>query len=231
VVTSPQFAFMAKTLNAGTLGPVSAAHASYGHLGPTWSAFFYERGGGSMPDLGVYNYTTLTGLLGPAKEVMAMTSIITPTRKVDNKGTIRVEAEDNAQVMIRHSTGAISHTECGFNFFTAHEHDYTDRNHHTISIIGRDGSMHMNGYDWAPHGVDLATKESNKLTRHCTDTKGYVWEWGASLAAESLAKGTDLLVTPEHAIHIIEVMDAAKESQRTGKRIDIKSTFKWPVVS
>ena len=39
-------------------------------LGPTWSAFFYEKGGGSLPDLGVYNLATLTGLLGPAKAVI-----------------------------------------------------------------------------------------------------------------------------------------------------------------
>ncbi len=231
VVTSPQFAFMAKTLNSGSLGPVSAAHASYGHLGPDWSAFFYERGGGSMPDLGVYNYTTLTGLLGPAKEVAAMTSIVTPTRKVHNKGEIRVEAEDNAHVMIRHSNGAISHTECGFNFFTATEHDHTDQDHHTISIIGRDGSMHLCGYDWAPHAVDLATKTKSELTKHAVGAQGYVWEWGASLAAECLATGKDLLITPEHAIHIVEVMEASRESQRTGRRVDIKTTFKWPVIS
>ncbi len=94
VVHSPQFAFMSKTIQEGKLGKVSSAHAHYGHLGPTWSAFFYEKGGGSMPDLGVYNIATLTGLLGPAKEVTAMTSIVTPERTVDNKGTIRVEAED-----------------------------------------------------------------------------------------------------------------------------------------
>ena len=31
-----------------------------------------------MPDLGVYNLTTLTGLLGPARHVTAMLSIVTP---------------------------------------------------------------------------------------------------------------------------------------------------------
>ncbi|MHC4176432.1 MAG: Gfo/Idh/MocA family protein, partial [Planctomycetota bacterium] len=71
VVMSPQFSFMAKTLVEGKLGRVAAGHASYGHLGPGWSSFFYEKGGGSMPDLGVYNYTTLTGLLGPARSVAA----------------------------------------------------------------------------------------------------------------------------------------------------------------
>jgi predicted dehydrogenase len=86
VVNSPQFAFMAKSIQEGKLGRVAAAHAHYGHTGPGWSAFFYEKGGGSMPDLGVYNLATLSGLLGPVKSVMAMTSIVTPERKVDDKG-------------------------------------------------------------------------------------------------------------------------------------------------
>src|SRR5262249_23451311 len=60
VVNSPQFAFMARTLAAGKLGCVAAAHADYGHTGPGWSSFFYEKGGGSMPDLMVSNRTTLT---------------------------------------------------------------------------------------------------------------------------------------------------------------------------
>jgi predicted dehydrogenase len=50
-VQSPQFVFMARTLAQGALGRVAAAHADYGHEGPNWSSFFYEKGGGSMPDL------------------------------------------------------------------------------------------------------------------------------------------------------------------------------------
>lgn len=40
VVNSPQFAFMSRCIQEGKLGNISAAHAHYGHLGPTWSAFF-----------------------------------------------------------------------------------------------------------------------------------------------------------------------------------------------
>jgi predicted dehydrogenase len=85
-VQSPQFAFMAKRLAEGKLGRVAAAHADYGHEGPDWSAFFYEKLGGSMPDLAVYNLTSLTGLLGPARNVMAMLSIVTAERTVQDKG-------------------------------------------------------------------------------------------------------------------------------------------------
>jgi predicted dehydrogenase len=88
-VQSPQFAFMAKQLAAGKLGRVAAAHADYGHEGPDWSSFFYEKLGGSLPDLGVYNLTTLTGLLGPVKRVTAMLSIVTPEREIREKGGLK----------------------------------------------------------------------------------------------------------------------------------------------
>ena len=68
VVNSPQFAFMSKTIQEGKLGRVAVAHGQYGHTGPTWSAFFYEKGGGSMPDLGVYNMATLNRIAWPGKK-------------------------------------------------------------------------------------------------------------------------------------------------------------------
>jgi predicted dehydrogenase len=98
VVTSPQFEFMSKTIQSGKLGKLASAHGQYGHTGPTWSSFFYEPLGGSMPDLGVYNMATLTGLLGPAKSVMAMTSIVNKNREIDNKGIVEVKEEDNAHI-------------------------------------------------------------------------------------------------------------------------------------
>ena len=230
VVNSPQFAFMAKTIQEGKLGNVSAAHAHYGHLGPHWSAFFYERGGGSMPDLGVYNLATLTGLLGPAKSVVAMTSIVTPERTVENKGKIKVEAEDNAMVLMEHGNGTISHVQCGFNYFDPYGHQGTGQERPTISIWGTKGNMSLVGYDWAPFGVDLATLENEKGARYVPDPETYVWEQGASVISESLAKGTEPLINAEHALHVLEIMEAARESQATGRRITLQSVFPYPVV-
>ncbi|MEX0613498.1 MAG: Gfo/Idh/MocA family oxidoreductase [Pirellulales bacterium] len=231
VVSSPQFAFMAKTLAAGTLGRLACAHADYGHTGPDWSSFFYEKGGGSMPDLGVYNLTSLTGLLGPARSVVAMVSIVTPTREIVGKGQIKVTEEDNAMVVLDHGNGVLSHTQSGFNFFNPHGHEGDKETRQTISIVGSQGSMGMIGYDWAPQGVDLATEKSPDYERHVTDAEGYVWEQGASLVAECLATGKEPLFTPEHALHVVEIIVAARESQATGRRIDLKSTFKWPVIT
>jgi predicted dehydrogenase len=231
VVASPQFAFMAKTLAAGALGRVASAHADYGHTGPHWSSFFYEKGGGSMPDLGVYNLTSLTGLLGPARSVMAMVNIVTPTRQIDRKGQIKVTEEDNAMVLLDHGNGALSHVQCGFNFFNPHGHVGSKETRHTISIFGSRGSMGLLGYDWEPLGVDLATDGKPEYERHATDAAGYVWQEGASLVAETLATGNEQLFTPEHALHVVDIIVAARESQRTGRRIDLQSTFKWPVIT
>ncbi len=230
VVNSPQFAFMAQTIQQGKIGKVSAAHAHYGHLGPTWSAFFYELGGGSLPDLGVYNIATLTGLLGPAKSVMAMTSIVTPERTVDDKGKVKVVAEDNAMVLMEHANGVLSHVQCGFNYFDPYGHEGEGQDKPTISIWGTHGNMHLIGYDWAPFGVDVATHDNENTRREAADTGTYVWEQGASVISENLALGTEPLIAAEHALHVLEIIEAARASQAGGKRIKLKSTFKYPVV-
>lgn len=230
VVNSPQFAFMAKAIVDGKLGKIAAAHAHYGHLGPTWSAFFYERGGGSLPDLGVYNLATLSGLLGPVKSVIAMTNVLTAERQVDDKGKISVEAEDNAMVVMQHASGALSHVQCGFNYFDPYGHEGSGQEKPTVSIVGTRGAMHLIGYDWKPFGVDMATLEDEKGKRYAVDAGTYVWEQGASVIAEALSTGKEPLIAAEHALHVLEIIEAARESQALSKRIELTSTFKWPVI-
>ena len=230
VVNSPQFAFMSKALREGKIGKIAAAHAHYGHTGPTWSAFFYEEGGGSLPDLGVYNIATLTGLLGPAKSVVGMTSIVTHERTVDDKGKIPVKAEDNAMLLMDHGNGIISHVMSGFNYFDPYGHQGKGQEKPSILIYGSEGNMALVGYDWAPYGVDMATKENEKTERFLPDPGTYVWQEGASKISEALLNGTEPLINAEHALHVLEIIEATRESQKTGKRIELKSKFKWPVV-
>jgi predicted dehydrogenase len=229
-VVSPQFAFMAKAIQEGKLGKIAAAHADYGHTGPDWSAFFYQKGGGSLPDLGVYNLTTLTGLLGPAKEVVALTSIVTKSREIHELGSLNVTEEDNAMVLMDHGNGIMSHVQCGFNYFNPHGHEGASETRHTVSIVGSKGFMGLVGYDWEPLGVDFATEQEPVIKRYATDSQGYVWQQGACLAAEHLVTGKGLLVTPEHALHVLEIITSTRLSQETGKRIPLTSTFKWPVL-
>ena len=40
----------------------------------------------------------------------------------------------------------------------------------------------------------------------------------------------ETLVTGEHSLHVLEIIEAARKSGKTGERIKIESEFKWPVV-
>lgn len=230
VVNSPQFVFMSKAIQEGKIGRVASAHGQYGHTGPDWSAFFYEKGGGSMPDLGVYNMATLTGLLGPAKSVMAMLSIVTPERTVEDKGKIKVEAEDNAHILLEHDNNVLSHVMCGFNFFDPHGHVASKQDLHSIQVYGSKGNMRLIGYDWETNGVVLDNSETEPAKLLSTDKGGYEWQEGARVVGESIIKGTEPRINVEHALHVLEIIEAARKSQETGMRIKLQSKFPWPMV-
>jgi len=230
VVMSPQFAFMSRSIQEGKLGRIASAHGQYGHTGPTWSAFFYEKGGGSMPDLGVYNMATLTGLLGPARSVMAMTSIVNPERTVDDKGTIKVEAEDNAHLLLDHGKGIISHVMCGFNYFDPHGHEAKGQQLHSIQIYGDKANMRMIGYDWETYGVWLDDSWDKPATLHEPDPGDFQWQMGATVVGESIIKGIEPRINAEHALHVLEIIEGARTSSATGKKVELGSTFPWPMV-
>jgi predicted dehydrogenase len=230
VVNSPQFAFMSRCIREGKLGRVASAHGQYGHTGPGWSSFFYEKNGGSMPDLGVYNMATLTGLLGPAKSVMAMLSIVNPERMIDEKGKITVEEEDNAHVLMDHGNGIISHVMCGFNYFDPHGHEAKGQQLHSIQIFGDKGNMRLIGYDWETNGVILDDSWERPGQLYEKETGGYMWQEGATKVAESMVHKTEPLIHVEHALHVLEIIEAARKSSDSGMRVPLISTFKWPVV-
>jgi predicted dehydrogenase len=230
VVNSPQFAFMSKSIQEGKLGRIASAHGQYGHTGPTWSAFFYEKGGGSMPDLGVYNMATLTGLLGPAKSVMAMLSIVNPERTVDDKGKIKVEAEDNAHVLLEHANGVISHVMCGFNYFDPHGHEAKGQELHSIQIFGDKGNMRLIGYDWETNGVILDDSWERAGVLHEKETGGYQWQEGATKVGESIVSKTEPRINVEHALHVLEIIEAARKSSATEMKVKLTSSFQWPMI-
>ena len=160
--------------------PTTATTARTGRRSST------RRAAAACPTSRVYNLTTLTGLLGPAKPVTAMISIVTPDA-ADRRARARSRSteEDNAMVLMDHGNGVISHVQSGFNYFNPHGHDGSKETRHTITIVGSHG-LHGPGrlrlgaawaWIWRP-------RSSRSSSAHATDAKGYVWQQGASLAAE-----------------------------------------------
>lgn len=230
VVTSPQFEFMSKTIQEGKLGKLASAHGQYGHTGPTWSSFFYEPLGGSMPDLGVYNMATLTGLLGPAKSVMAMTSIVNKEREIDEKGIVKVNEEDNAHILLEHDNGVISHIMCGFNYFDPFGHEAKNQTLHSIQIFGDKGNMRLIGYDWEPKNVVLDNSWTEPPQVHQTDDGGYQWQEGATRIAGALSKNIEPRINVLHSLHVLEIIEAARKSSKEGVKVKLASSFPFPMV-
>ncbi|MBI2297563.1 MAG: Gfo/Idh/MocA family oxidoreductase [Armatimonadetes bacterium] len=219
-VTSPSFRCLAEQLAAGRLGRVSCARARYGHEGPSWGPWFYQAGGGPLFDLAVYNLTTLTGLLGPALGVMAMSGRTRDERSVDGQ-VIRAEADDNLMILLDHGDAVFSSVASGFGYGP---HDETA----TLEIIGSEGSLSLLGWDWEPHGVILRTHANRAGELLCEDQHGYQWRSGASQVAEALATGKPTPLVAVHAFHVLEVMAAATESAAAGRRVPVASRFPAP---
>ena len=90
--------------------------------------------------------------------------------------------------------------------------------------------MGLVGYDWEPLGVDLATDDTRRRSATPPTRQATSGSRAPASIAECLATGKEPLITPEHALHVLEIIEAARESARHGRRIELTSTFKWPVV-
>jgi predicted dehydrogenase len=161
---------------------------------------------------------------------MAMTNIVNPERTVDDKGKIVVKAEDNAHILMEHDRNIISHVMCGFNYFDPHGHEAKGQTLHSIQIYGDKGNLRLIGYDWEPNGVYLDNSWTEPAKLYQEDAEGYQWQEGATKVGESIVKGIEPHISVEHALHVLEIIEAARKSSATGMKQSLQSKFRWPMV-
>ena len=214
VVLSQTYQSMWQRVHNGDIGKVYSARGFYGWAGPSWGKFFYQPGGGAMFDLGVYNVTTLTGLLGPARRIVAFSGIAIPERIVDGELT-PVQTDDNAQLLLDFGDACYAVVTTGF---TMQKYDVPG-----IELYGATGTLQMIGEDWAPRGYQL-WQNSEGCWRTYED-RGWPWTDGIRHMIECIEQGTRPVITPEHAYHVLEIMLKTMESGRTGQALHIESTF------
>jgi predicted dehydrogenase len=218
VVLSPTYQAMWKRLDQGAIGKVLTARGFYGWAGPSWGQWFYRPGGGAMFDLGVYNVTTLTGLLGPAKRVMAMSGIAIPERVVDGE-LMQVGTDDNAHLLLDFGDARYAVITTGF---TIQKYKVPG-----IELYGTAGTIQMIGEDWAPTGYEMWQNDAG-CWQVFEDGSAWPWYDGIRHMIECIETGTPPVITPQHAYHVLEIMLKTMESGRTGQAIPIESTFTPP---
>ncbi len=218
VILSPTYQAMWRRLHQGDIGDVFLARGFYGWAGPSWTEWYYRPGGGSIFDLGVYNVTSLTGLLGPVQRVVAMSGIAIPEREVNGQ-RVKVESHDNAQILLDFGDARYAVVTTGFTI-----QRYRNAG---LELYGTQGTIQMIGEDWAPKGYELWQNQAG-----CWQVfeEGSNWPWtdGIRHMIESIQTGTKPTITPEHAYHVLEIMVKAMESGDSGQFLSIESTFTPP---
>lgn len=219
VLMSPDYQEMYRRITAGDIGKPSLARARYGWDGPDWGKWFYAPGGGPLFDLGVYNATSLTGLLGPAKRVTCISTLTRPTRIVDGE-LINVQTDDTFQLVIEHVGGAISTITTAFGM-----QKYRGP---AVEIYGLEGTIQMMGDDWAPDGLEYWSNKANAWQIIESQSRYWPWTDGLSHLVDCVLTGSEPYTRPEHAFHVLEIMLAAMEAAKTGQAQLINSTFTPP---
>ncbi len=216
VVLSPTFKRIRAALHSGQIGQVLAARAMYGWIGPEWGRWFYQKGAGPIFDLGVYNITSLVALLGPAKRVIAMTGQVMPVRTVEG-APMRIETEDNAHILLDFGDGVLASVFTGFSIH--------DKAGPAIELYGSGGVLVLHGDDWAPDGhscYDAATRQWTRAPEQAPD-----WHWTAGLDhfVDVVRDGAVAEITPEHGLHVLEIMLKAIDSGRDGVALPLTTQF------
>jgi predicted dehydrogenase len=222
ILLSPTYRTVLQRLEAGEIGRLLLARARYGWSGPDWGRWFYERGGGALFDLGVYNVTALCGMFGPARRVTAMAGVAIPERVVEGE-LVRVQAEDNAHVLMDFGEARFAAVTTGFTM-----QKYRSP---ALELYGEDGVLQILGDDWAPEGHELWRNSSRSWELFPESDPGWQWTEGLRHLADCVEQGREPLMRPEHAYHVLEIMLAAKAAAADGRAREITSDFPRPVYS
>ncbi len=216
VILSNTFQSVWRHIQNGDIGRPLSARALYGWAGPSWTKWYYEQGGGALFDLGVYNIVSLTGLLGPAKRVIAMAGVTIPERTINGE-RVRVVADDNAHVLMDFGGGTYAVVSTGFTMQRYRCPGF--------EVYGSEGTIQLIGEDWAPKGYELWRNTVGAWQIFEGTDAGWVWTDGLRHLVECIHAGTPPLMQPAHAYHALEIMVKAQESGRDGQAKEIESTF------
>lgn len=216
VMLSPDYQAMLRFVRDDALGQILLGRARYGWEGPNWSSWFYAPGGGPLFDLGVYNVTSLTGLLGPVARVSCLSRLSRPQREVAGE-LITVETEDTFQLTLEHVGGALTSVTTAFGM----------QKYRTpaIELYGLRGTVQMLGDDWAPAGLELYTNEVGNWQVIESEARYWPWTDGLAHLVSSVRTGTTPYASSQQAFHVLEIMLAAMESARTGMTVAVESRF------
>lgn len=224
-----------KILNEGALGKICFARGQGGHPGhenqelfgidPSW---YYKKGGGPMMDVAVYPITSITGFMGPARRVTAFSGIAQGDRYWNGK-KLDVEMDDNTVLLLDFGNGS----------FASVQGNFCTRKVKTpqIELYGEKGTMLLGGWCDMSRPLEIYTEEQvlgseagwykPEAPLNAAPEPFTIWTVADLLhVVDCAASGKKPLISGEHSAHVIEIIEKGYESARTGKAVELSTSFK-----
>jgi predicted dehydrogenase len=210
------------------IGKILSGHSELSVAGPPRNNWYYDKKvakGGAVIDVGCYALSRLISIMGPVKKVTAFVNMLLPKRLLPNGDKIRPSVDDNAFMILEFDGGTFASVKASW----AHTHyeNYT-------AIYGRHGAVYINA-DNHPLIVKTDKKIKGKKTAFRNFDNCYVPDNFPKFGAEDdimgkfigyIRDGVQPVYNADQSLHIMEVMDKAYASSRTGKAQKITTGFK-----
>ena len=186
------------------------------NINPAW--YWRRPGGGPLYDMTVYGLHTLTGILGPARRVTAMSSVGIKEREFQGK-MYPSDADDNTLMVLDfggaifafvYGTFAGTLTAFGQPSFYGTKGSIEGLNFNGQKIEVPDAGMHFFG----PHVVG----------KHAEMEEAHVFEDIMQLV-DLAREGIPTPATAEHARHVVEIIEAAYRAGETGQTQTLATSF------
>lgn len=205
-----------------------------GGIDPRW--YFRSPGGGPMWDMTAYALHQLTAILGPAQRVSAMSGQVVAQRSYRGEA-FTPEVDDNTVALLEFQGGVfiVAHgTAAGWTtdqfgattfYGTAGTLEGVLLNGEPIDFPGRELTTHAPVTDWEAQMCVLP----HVTGPHRDIPESHVFEDVMQMVDEARS-GVRSAASAEHARHVIEIIECAYRSARTGATGELTTTFEWPAV-
>jgi predicted dehydrogenase len=199
------------------------------NVDPSW--YFRKPGGGPLYDMTVYALHALTGILGPATRVTAMSGTRIKEREFRGK-MVPTDADDNTLITIDFgdSLYALAYGMAAGQVTRGFGANY-------FGTKGTITGLELNGEPLAYPGWEAARQAPNvnlgnqRLLPHVVGPHGeegtqehHVYEDVMQLV-DWVREGKPSIVTAEHARHVIDIIESAYRASETGQTQELTTTF------
>lgn len=228
IMVWPQVVLAKHMLDAGKIGEVHSARGLGLGGVPPWAGFtsdpspFFAAGGGPQRDMGVYPLHALTGLLGPAKRVTAMSTKAQADGFDIGDGPfagahVPMVEDDTWLMLLDHGNRVITLVEAN--------NSVQDTKAAQLELFGLKGTLALNLIDGSAPLHILSNGTWREVAVPHARASGPDHIRGVQHLIECLHDGKRPVLSIEHAAHVVEIIDAAAIASREGKTISLATTF------